>query len=107
MLLQNCVAKRAKMVFLYISIDILPFYSIFLNPEEVESTAQLLLFAKIFLKINGKFAVIIGKCYKESHSYFGENLKKFGKNFIKIINNVVKIEEILEKQWICNNSMKI
>ncbi len=32
--------------------------------------------------------------------YSGKNLKKFGKNFIEIINNVVKITEILEKQYI-------
>ncbi len=51
--------------------------------------------------------MIIEKWLKESHSYFVENLKKFGKNFIKIINNVVKIKEILKKQYICNNYMKI
>ncbi len=51
--------------------------------------------------------MIIEKCYKESHSYFGENLKKFGKNFLEIMNNAVKIKEILEKQQKCNNSMKI
>ncbi len=74
----------------------LTFHNIFLNPEEVVLLSYFCLL-KFFLKIDGKFAVIIEKYYKESRSYFGKNLKKFGKNFIEIINNVVKIKEILEK----------
>ncbi len=53
------------MIFLYISIDIPQHFS----QSWKGSTAQLLLFAKIILKINGKFVVIIEKYYKESRSY--------------------------------------
>ncbi len=53
-----------------------------------------------FWRIDGKFEVIIEKCYEELRSYFGESLKKSGKNFIEIINKVVKITEILEKQYV-------